>query len=56
MLDPQIHSRNQQRYFRSSLVDFMGDTPLVQLPKVITNADADVFVKLEEYNPGGSIK
>lgn len=34
----------------------VGNTPLVQLGRVVTPEMADVFVKLEGLNPGGSIK
>ncbi|MEW6421614.1 MAG: cysteine synthase A [Deinococcota bacterium] len=34
----------------------VGNTPLVQLRRVVTPEMADVFVKLEGQNPGGSIK
>ena len=34
----------------------IGHTPLVQLRRVVTPDMADVFVKLEGQNPGGSIK
>lgn len=34
----------------------VGNTPLVQLRRVVTPEMADVFVKLEGLNPGGSIK
>ena len=35
---------------------FIGHTPLVQLRRVVTPDMADVFIKLEGQNPGGSIK
>jgi len=34
----------------------VGNTPLVQLTRVVEPGMADVFVKLEGQNPGGSIK
>ncbi|UQN06673.1 cysteine synthase A [Deinococcus sp. QL22] len=34
----------------------IGNTPLLQLRRVVTPEMADVFVKLEGQNPGGSIK
>jgi len=40
-----------------SMIDaFVGKTPLVQLRRVVLPGMADVFVKLEGLNPGGSIK
>ncbi|MBZ9749716.1 cysteine synthase A [Deinococcus sp. HMF7604] len=35
---------------------FIGHTPLLQLSRVVEDGMADVFVKLEGQNPGGSIK
>jgi cystathionine beta-synthase len=39
-----------------SLVELVGNTPLVRLRKVSTGAGADVLVKIEYVNPGGSVK
>ncbi len=39
-----------------SLVELMGDTPLVRLRKVTAGAIADVLAKVEYFNPGGSVK
>jgi cysteine synthase A len=35
---------------------FIGNTPLVQLTQIVPEGSAEVFVKLEGQNPGGSIK
>jgi cysteine synthase A len=39
-----------------NILDFIGNTPLVKLQKIVPEGSADVYVKLEEFNPGGSIK
>lgn len=39
-----------------NILDMVGDTPIVKLNKVVSEDMADVYVKLEKYNPGGSIK
>src|SRR6266567_3621163 len=39
-----------------SLVELVGNTPLVRLRKVSTGAGADVLAKIEYVNPGGSVK
>ncbi|WP_169948648.1 cystathionine beta-synthase [Microbispora sp. H11081] len=39
-----------------SLVELMGDTPLVRLRKVTAGAPAQVLAKVEYFNPGGSVK
>jgi cysteine synthase A len=38
------------------MTDVVGSTPLVQLRKVVPDGAADVFVKLEWFNPTGSYK
>lgn len=38
-----------------SIINYMGNTPIVKLKKQFKNA-ADIYVKMEEFNPGGSIK
>lgn len=39
-----------------SVLDVMGDTPLVRLHKVTRGVRADTVAKLEFLNPGGSVK
>src|SRR5947209_5849754 len=39
-----------------SVLDLIGETPMVRLRKMVPADAADVFVKLEYLNPGGSIK
>jgi len=38
------------------ITDLIGDTPVVQLSRMVTDQHADVFVKLEMFNPSGSVK
>ncbi len=40
----------------SSLLDLIGRTPLVRLRAVVPPDAAEVWVKCEQYNPGGSVK
>lgn len=40
----------------NSIVDLIGQTPLVRLNRVVTPEMANVYVKLEYFNPGGSVK
>lgn len=40
----------------NSIVDTIGDTPLVRLNRLGSEQDATVWVKLECLNPGGSVK
>ncbi len=39
-----------------SVLDLVGRTPLVRLRNVVPEGAADVFVKCEHLNPGGSVK
>lgn len=39
-----------------SLVDLVGDTPLVRLRRLAAGLSASVLVKVEYLNPGGSVK
>ncbi|MFC0555049.1 cystathionine beta-synthase [Planotetraspora thailandica] len=39
-----------------SLVELMGNTPLVRLRKVTAGIQAQVLAKVEYFNPGGSVK
>ncbi len=39
-----------------SILDLIGNTPIVKLNKLPEPAGAQVFIKLESFNPGGSVK
>ncbi|MCY0894136.1 MAG: cysteine synthase A [Acidibacillus sp.] len=39
-----------------NILQLIGKTPIVQLQHLVDDDSADVFVKLEWFNPGGSIK
>ena len=39
-----------------SILDTIGDTPLVRLSKITRDCRATVLVKVEYFNPGGSVK
>ena len=40
----------------SSLLDLVGNTPLVEIQQIIRNDSIRIFAKLEGHNPGGSVK
>ncbi len=42
--------------FYNTILDLIGNTPLVKLNKVSTGLKATVLAKLENLNPGGSVK
>lgn len=39
-----------------SVLDLIGNTPIVKLNKIPDQAGAKVYIKLESFNPGGSVK
>ncbi len=39
-----------------SIIDLIGNTPIVQLNKLPDSNGANVYMKLESFNPGGSVK
>jgi len=39
-----------------NLADTFGNTPLVRLPRLAKGAGADILVKMESFNPAGSVK
>jgi len=39
-----------------SIADLIGNTQLIKLQRVVSNGSADVYVKMESANPGGSVK
>ncbi len=41
---------------KQSVLDLIGDTPMVKLNKVVDKNSAIVYAKLEMFNPGGSVK
>ncbi|WP_039043130.1 cysteine synthase A [Sporosarcina sp. ZBG7A] len=40
----------------NSVADLVGQTPLVKLNRLVGPNDADVYLKLEYFNPGSSVK
>jgi cysteine synthase B len=39
-----------------SILDFVGNTPLVEIQRLNTRSNVKIFAKLEGNNPGGSVK
>lgn len=39
-----------------SVADLIGKTPLVRLQRMVRPGMADIYVKVESFNPGGSVK
>jgi cysteine synthase len=40
----------------NNILELIGQTPLVKLNHIVGKADADIYLKLEFFNPGGSVK
>ncbi|MGP4076204.1 cysteine synthase A [Halobacillus sp. K22] len=40
----------------NNIADLIGDTPLVKLNRLAPEGGADIYLKLEKYNPSGSVK
>lgn len=40
----------------NNIYELIGDTPIIKLKKLSNNQKADIYLKLEWYNPGGSVK
>ncbi len=45
-----------RRGIAKSILELIGDTPMVELTKVVTPSMAKVWGKVEAFNPGGSVK
>ena len=50
-----IGKEKQMKLYRSVL-ELIGNTPIVQLNKIPESTGAEVYIKLESFNPGGSVK
>ncbi|AZK46399.1 cysteine synthase A [Paenibacillus lentus] len=40
----------------NNITELVGDTPAVKLRRLVSEQDAEVYVKLEYFNPSGSVK
>jgi len=40
----------------NDVLELIGHTPIVKLSRIVPDGYADIYVKLESFNPGGSIK
>ncbi|HTR82686.1 MAG TPA: pyridoxal-phosphate dependent enzyme, partial [Bacteroidota bacterium] len=43
-------------HYKETILDTIGDTPLVKLHKITKGVKPQIFVKVESFNPGGSVK
>ena len=40
----------------NSITELVGKTPVIKLNSIVPEGSADVYVKLEAFNPGSSVK
>lgn len=45
-----------QKRLYNNVVELIGNTPLVKLNRILEESSAEIFVKLESFNPAGSVK
>src|SRR5437667_12387260 len=55
MRDKTEHAMGEMRYDKS-ILELMGNTPLVRLNRVASDVPPLVLAKMEMFNPGGSVK
>ena len=49
-------TRQQRVSVAENILELVGRTPMVKLNRLVQPDWADVYVKLEKFNPGGSVK
>ncbi len=54
--DTTPSSATSEMHYYTSILDIMGDTPLVGLNRVASGVSPLVLAKMEMFNPGGSVK
>ena len=50
------HSESSRLRVSDDITELVGETPMLQLKRLVPAGAADVFAKLEYLNPGGSLK
>ena len=53
---PPRTSGNSRLRISDDITQLVGETPILQLKRVVASGGAEVFAKLEYLNPGGSVK
>lgn len=43
-------------HIKGSVLEAIGDTPLIRLRRLLPGSGLEIFAKLESFNPGGSLK
>ena len=55
-MDKQLDAPAGEMHYYNSVLDMIGDTPLVRLHRVASDVEPIVLAKMEMFNPGGSVK
>src|SRR5579872_151995 len=55
-MDEKMASAPGEMRYYDNILELMGNTPLVRLNRVASDVPATVLVKMEMFNPGGSVK
>lgn len=45
-----------QKRLYNNVVELIGNTPLIKINRILEESSAEIFVKLESFNPAGSVK
>ena len=56
MITSELTSRGAGRRVAASVIDAIGNTPVVELSRLLPNPDVRLLAKLEGTNPSGSVK
>lgn len=52
----KIVSANGEIRYHNSILDTLGNTPLIRLQRVASDVQPTILAKVESFNPGGSVK
>ena len=42
--------------YKKSIIELIGNTPMVKLDRIVSSGMSDILAKIEYFNPGGSVK
>lgn len=51
-----VQNKNILMMIANDITELIGKTPLVRINRLCENVDAEIYAKLESFNPGGSAK
>ncbi|MBU3911183.1 MAG: cysteine synthase A [Candidatus Omnitrophica bacterium] len=51
-----VNNQAKNKKMAGSILELIGETPIVRFNKIVTPDMADILAKLESFNPGGSVK